>query len=200
MTTTRKILLSAGHSGEWEGFVQTPGKRSPEIGPPTMGYYEGEMNRTIASLLAARLQRQGVSAVLLNPSPMSVPESAQVTYARDCVKHFGADNVLILAIHNNAAGVSGWNDANGATVFIKRNSAPENMLPARQLLTAWTQATGLATRGIKEKNFNILMGAPLSCLMELSFMTNKNDCLILSQQYDKGIAAICDVLEGWARS
>lgn len=199
MTTTRKILISAGHSGTFDGWYQTPGKRSPEIGPPTMGYFEGQKNREIASLLAARLQRQGVSAVLLNPSPMSVPESAQVTYARHCVAYFKSENVLLLAIHNNASGVSGWNDAHGATAFVKRSDNKSNMI-AHDILYSWCNSTGLATRGIKEKNFNILMGAPLSCLMELSFMTNKNDCLILSQQYDKGIAAIGDVLEGWAKS
>lgn len=196
--TPKKILISAGHSGTFDGWYQTPGKRSPEIGPPTMGYYEGEKNREIAGLLAARLQRQGVSAVLLNPSPMSVPESAQVAYAKQCDYHFLGETLMV-AVHNNASASKGWGDAHGATCFVKRMDAKSKPL-ATALLNAWCDATGLFNRGVKEANFTILAGAPLSCLLELSFMDNKNDCLILSQQYDKGVAAIGDVLEGWAKS
>jgi len=199
VTTTKKIIISAGHSGEWDGFVQTPGKRSPEIGPPTGGYYEGVMNRDIARLLEARLKADGVSVTLLNPSPMSVPESAQVLFVRDCVKHFGAKNIFMIAIHNNASGIKGWNDAHGATCFVKNNDTASRTI-AIHLLESWCEATGLSpARGVQEKNLNILMGAPLSILAELSFMTNKNDVAVLNAQYHKGIAAIADVLKAWVQ-
>jgi len=201
MTTTRKILISAGHSGVFDNYYATAGKRSPEIGPPTMGFFEGEKNRELAGGLSARLKQQSVSVCILNPSPMSVPESAQVAYARQCVAHFGAQNVLLLAIHNNAQGNgSEWTDAHGATLFTRRDPPPENILPAGQILSAWCDSTGLFNRGVQRKNFNILMGAPLSVLLECAFMTNKSDCQILSAQYHKGIAAIGDVLEGWANA
>jgi N-acetylmuramoyl-L-alanine amidase len=198
MTTTKKIIISAGHSGEWDGKYFTLGKRSPEIGTPTGGFYEGVMNREIASLIEARLKHDGVSVTLLNPSPMSVPESAQVTFVRDCVKAFGAKNVLLLAIHNNAAAAPGWSDAHGATAFVKRKDAASWSI-GLEMIGKWCNATGLSSRGMQEKNFNILMGAPLSILAELSFMTNKNDVQTLNAQYHKGIAAIADVLKAWVQ-
>jgi N-acetylmuramoyl-L-alanine amidase len=197
MTTTKKIIISAGHSGEWDGHYFTPGKRSPEIGPPTGGYYEGVRNREIASLLEARLNHEGVSVTLLNPSPMSVPESAQVAFAKQCDYRFKGE-ILMLAIHNNAAASKGWGVAHGATAFTKRMDAESKPLAAA-LLTAWCDATGLFNRGVKEANFTILTGVPLSILLECSFMDNREDVSILNAQYHKGIAAIADVMKAWVQ-
>lgn len=194
---TKKILIDAGHGGVFAGWYCTAGKRSPEVPP---GFYEGEFNRMVAGLLAARLKNMGVDAVHINPGPVDIPESAKVAYGRAVAKQFGASNVIWLSLHCNASPRPGWDDTtNGATVFVKRNDAKSESL-ARHILTAWASGAGVgAERGVQKKGFNILFGTPISALLEMGFMTSRHDVEMLKLQYHEGIAKVADVLARMAK-
>lgn len=193
----KKILIDAGHGGVFCEWYCTAGKRSPEIPP---GIYEGDFNRLVAGLLAARLRNMGIDAAFLNPGPMDVPESAKASYGRQAVKQFGPNSVLWLSLHCNASPRPGWDDDTvGATAFVKRNDE-RSVLFAGDILKAWGNATGIGTtRGVQRRGFNILSGAPVAALLEMGFMTSRTEVARLRLQYDKGVAALGDVIARWCR-
>lgn len=192
----KRVIIDAGHGGVFDGWYCTPGKRSPE--PPPEGIYEGAYNREIGALLSARLTHLGISTALINPGPMDTPESAKAAYGREVARKFGGANVLWLSLHCNASPRAGWDEqARGATIFVKRSDSQSEAI-AKKILAAWSAGTGISgTRGVQKKGFNILFAAPVSALLEMGFMTSKQDLALMRSQFPSGIAAVAEVIKEW---
>lgn len=97
------VLIDNGHG------VETPGKRSPDGRLREYRYCRG-----VASDVVGKLRAKGVGARLLVPEDNDVSLSLRVRRANSYCDRYGVGNVLLLSIHNNAAGNgSRWMTASG---------------------------------------------------------------------------------------
>lgn len=88
-----KILIDNGH-GE-----NTPGKRSPDGRLREYLY-----TREIAEEVVAELRRRGYDAERIVRENIDVSLSTRVRRINDVCKELGSANVLLVSIHNDAAG------------------------------------------------------------------------------------------------
>ena len=103
-----KVLIDNGH-GE-----NTPGKCSPDKRLLEFAYC-----REIAQRVSRELSLRGVDSILLVPETTDTPLKERVRRANAWAKKLGKQNVVLVSIHNNAAGNdSKWHDATGFSVFI----------------------------------------------------------------------------------
>lgn len=93
-----KILIDNGHG------VETAGKRSPDGRLREYAY-----TREIAARLEKELVSRGIKAYRLVPEENDVPLSERVKRANK----YGAEDVILLSIHCNAAGNGAWMNARG---------------------------------------------------------------------------------------
>lgn len=86
-----KILIDNGHG------IDTPGKRSPDG-----KFREYRYTREIAIEIVKELSEQGYDAELLVPEESDVPLKERVRRVNAFCKDLGAENVVLISIHNNA--------------------------------------------------------------------------------------------------
>lgn len=105
------ILIDNGHG-------QGNGNSSPD---GTL--LEWQWCRECAALVVAGLKDKGIDARLLTPEVRDVPLSERVRRANAWCAKVGRDNVAVVSIHNNAAGVGrSWRDASGWLCFVDPNA------------------------------------------------------------------------------
>ena len=134
-----KILVDNGHG------VETPGKRSPDG-----RLREYQYCRDIAAALVERLRAAGYDAQLLVPEIRDVPlnkgTDTRVKRVNNICAQLGAANVLLISIHNNAAGSKGqWLTARGWSGYVAQNASANSKRLAECLADAAT-AQGLKVR------------------------------------------------------
>ena len=96
-----KILIDNGH-GE-----NTAGKRSP-MWPDGTELREWEFNRDIAQRVFFALKRHGVDVELIVRENLDVSLSERVSRVNEIAKAVGKNNCLLVSIHANAGGGTGW--------------------------------------------------------------------------------------------
>lgn len=124
-----KILIDNGHGEE------TKGKRSP------YGLLlEYKYSREIASMIVADLKALGYDAELLVPEKKDISLEERCRRANEWCGKLGANNVLLISVHCNAAGNGEWMSARGWSAYTSKGK---------------TKADELATELYKsaEKNF-----------------------------------------------
>lgn len=180
-----KIVIDNGHG------VNTKGKSSPD---GTLKEYA--WSREIAKRVTAALLSLGYDAERIVPEEIDVPISTRVNRINSICKQVGANNVLLVSIHNNAAGNGTWNSANGFSVFVSKNSSANskkcakiftdeaiklNLIGNRFVPTEkyWTWNWTVNDIGILKKS-----NCP-AVLTENMFMDNKSDCEFLLTEYGK---------------
>lgn len=127
-----KVLIDNGHGED------TPGKRSPDNRLREYAYC-----RDIAHRLSRELSLRGVDTLLLVPESCDVALKERVRRANAWTKRLGAENVLLVSIHNNGAGAdSRWHAARGFSVFVSKN-ASERSLRLAQIFTKRATEMGL---------------------------------------------------------
>lgn len=163
-----KVLIDNGHGAE------TPGKRSPDG-----RLLEWEFNRRLARAIAARLSAEGIENELI------VPEESDISLAERCARAnarcAGRADCVLLSIHANAAGTSGWHEASGWCAFAApRASEASRRLAAR--LVAAAAARGLrGNRAVPPQGFwtaSLAICRDTRCpavLTENMFMDNRSD-------------------------
>lgn len=179
-----KILLDPGH-GE-----NTAGKRSP-IWPDGSQLREWEFNRDIARRVCTSLRTKGADVELLVKEDVDVPLTERVRRANDIVKKVGKNNCLLISIHANAGGGTGWEAYTSigqtlsdkyATVFYNET---QNYFPGIKVRTDHSDGDP-----DKESQFYIL--AKTICpavLTENFFMDTLKDCqYIMSESGRQTIA------------
>lgn len=184
-----KILLDNGHG------IDTPGKRSPD------GHFrEYAYNRYLAFRIREQLLALGLDVQLLVPEREDISLQERCRRVNKICQQLGADQVLLISIHVNAAGNGKeWKDARGWCCF---TTAGETKADA--LATCLYEAAKLHLPGHRiredntdqdpdlEKDFLILKRT--SCpavLTENLFMDNQDDVAFLEST--EGAQALVDL-------
>lgn len=107
-----KILIDNGH-----GF-DTLGKESPD-----KKLREYAWTREIAKRLEAKLKQIGYDTQCITPEENDISINTRVSRVNAICNIVGAKNVLLVSIHNNAAGNGTWGTAKGFSVFVSKNSS-----------------------------------------------------------------------------
>ena len=181
------VLIDNGHGRD------TRGKCSPD-----KSLYEWQYAREIAAMVVAGLRDRGIDARLLVKETYNVPLPTRVKRANDICNQKGAKNVLVVSIHNNAAGADGkWHDANGWQCHVCRN-ASENSRRFASLLYKEAENVGLKLRRPRpkqdwwENDFYIIKYTKCpAVLTENHFQDNLNDVkYLLSQEGRENIVKL----------
>lgn len=110
-----KILIDNGHGND------TAGKMSPYSASkvePKINFYEWEWNREIAIEIVSKLMSKGYNASLLVTENNDISLSERVNRVNKICDEYGANNVILISIHANAAGNgTSWMNAKGWSAF-----------------------------------------------------------------------------------
>lgn len=173
-----RILLDNGH-GE-----NTPGKRSP-VWPDGTQLYEYEFNRDIARRVHNALRGRGVDCELLLRENVDVPLSERVLRANEAAGEVGAENCLLVSIHANAGGGTGWEAWTGKGRTAADDYAAIFYEEAARAFPEWKIRRDTADSDAdKEADFYILKRTACpAVLTENFFMDTERDCrFILSAE------------------
>ena len=178
------ILLDNGHGRE------TPGKRSPKWNDGSQ-LFEWEFNRRIVNILISMLAERYVPFEVITPEDIDISLEERVRRINKYCTKYNKDNCLLVSIHANAGGGTGWEawtsvgntqaDAY-ATIFYQE---------AEEMFKGWKIRKD-TTDGDpdKEGNFYILKhSACPAILTENFFMDTEKDCrFIMSEESCQKIA------------
>lgn len=127
-----KVLIDNGHGED------TLGKCSPDKRLREYAYC-----REIARSVSRQLSLQGIDTILITPEEKDVALRERVRRVNGWARKLGKENVLMVSIHNNAAGSDGkWHTATGFSVFISKNASDKSKRLAR-IFTENAAAMGL---------------------------------------------------------
>lgn len=119
------VLIDNGHGSDTKGKMSPDGRLK-----------EYAWTREIAMSIAAVLAGYNVKAHLLTPETIDIPLTERVRRVNQMCAKYGADNVLLISIHNNASGSDGkWHDAMGWSVYVAPNSSSQSRTLAQLLYT-----------------------------------------------------------------
>lgn len=181
------VLIDNGHG------VETPGKRSPDG-----RLREYAWTREVAQRIVGELRRRGIDARLIVPEPTDIPLSVRTRRVNDICHKVGKQNVLLVSVHNNAAGADGkWHEARGFAVYVSNNAG----LGSRRLAAefyAGAKARGLTgNRATPPQGFwqaSLAICRDTKCaavLTENLFQDNREDVAFLLS--NEGKTAIVDL-------
>lgn len=180
------VLIDNGH-GE-----NTPGKRSPDG-----RLREYKYCREIAEALCKALAEKGYQARRIVTEETDVPLVTRCKRVNAVCNEFGAKNVLLVSIHNNASGNGEWESASGWSGWVYAKASGRSRLLAQYLYKA-AEARGLqgnrSVPGCKywTAGFYILKNTDCAAVLtENLFQDNKQDVDYLLS--DEGRKAIVDL-------
>ena len=175
-----KILIDNGHGSN------TPGKCSPD-----KSLREYKWAREIAARIEAALKAKGYDAQRI------VTEERDISLAERCRRvnavcnRYGAKNVILVSVHNNAAGSGGWHNATGWSGWVY-TGASESTRRLAQLLYAEAERKGLrGNRSVPAckywtANFYILKNTACpAVLTENLFQDNRQEVAYLLSEEGK---------------
>lgn len=178
-----KVLIDAGHG------IDTPGKRSPDG-----SFLEYLWNRQIADLVIARLVSRGVDASLVVTETNDISLRTRAMRVNRICDQVGAQNVLLVSIHSNAAGNgSAWMDAKGWSCYTSKGKTKSDQV-AECLYDAFEEE--FQDRKIRrdmsdgdrdwEENFYVLQKSKCPVvLLENFFYDNREECAWMLQEETK---------------
>lgn len=178
-----KIWIDNGHGSN------TAGKRSPD------GLFrEYAYTREIAAKVVFRLKKMGYDAELLVPELYDVSLDERVHRVNVTCQSRGKDKVLMVSIHNNAAGMGKeWMGARGWCAFTTKGQTKSDILAEQLYKAAEKNFVGHRIRTEKtdgdkdiEKAFYICRKTLCAAvLVENFFMDNKEDVAFLQSEEGK---------------
>ena len=188
------VLIDNGHG------VETPGKRSPDG-----RFREYLFNRQVAALVVDRLQATGIDARYVVPETNDIALSTRVRRVNKVCTECGAQNVLLVSIHANAAGNgSAWMGAKGWSAYTSPGKTKADAL-AETLYDAFEAS--FPDRKIRkdmsdgdrdwEANFTLLKNTKCpAVLLENFFYDNREECawLLTAEARVRIADAVCDAL------
>ena len=182
-----RVLLDAGHG------IDTLGKRSPDG-----AFLEYKWNREVAELAYALLEEHGFDVDFVVTETNDIPLKTRVRRVNEVCSLHGSQNVLLLSIHSNAAGMGAtWMNAKGWSCYTTKGMTKSDKV-ASCLYDAFEEE--FKDRTIRrdlsdgdpdwEEDFYIIKKT--SCpavLLENFFYDNKEECsFLLMEQTKKRIA------------
>lgn len=182
-----KILIDNGHGSN------TLGKSSPDN-----RLREYAWAREIAVRIVDKLKSLGYDAQRLTPEDYDVSITKRVLRANEICRKHGTKNVLLVSIHNNAAGNGKWGNAKGFSVFVSKNASANSKKCARLFTDEAIARKLMGNRSIPAEKYwtwswttaDIGMLKQSNCpavLTENLFMDNKEDCDFLLSEAGKNI-------------
>lgn len=191
-----KILIDNGHGSN------TAGKHSPD-----KRLKEWKYTREIATALLARLKDAGFDAERIVTEDTDISLQERVRRVNAVCKKYGAGNVVLVSIHNNAAGGGGgkWKTATGWSGWVYTKASARSRMLA-QLLYAEAEKRGLKGNRCVPKgkywtaNFYILKHAACpAVLTENLFQDNRQevDFLLSPEGREQIISLHFDALKAY---
>ena len=167
--------------------VNTPGKRSPDGRLLEYAYA-----REIAHRIESRLDEEGINCKRIVPEETDVNLNERVRRVNSVCREHGADDVLLVSIHVNAAGDgSQWMKARGWQACLSANASQASKRFARTLYEA-AGAEGLKLRRYSPREpwfvQNLAVCRDTLCpavLTENLFMDNREDVNYLLEEAGK---------------
>lgn len=186
----RKILIDAGHG------IGTKGKRSPDGRLREFRYC-----REIAAEVVKRLRALGYDAECIVPEDADISLGQRAARVNAVCDRTGAKNVVLVSIHNNAAGSgAAWMSARGWEAWTSVGPTRADILAeclydaARKHLPPDTPIRTDRSDGDRDKESNFAILRLTKCpavLTENLFQDNKEDVdYLLSPQGREAIAAL----------
>lgn len=170
-----KVLIDNGHGED------TPGKCSPD-----KRLREYRYCREIAQRVSRELSLRGVDALLLVPETTDTPLKERVRKANAWCNKLGSKNVVLVSIHNNAAGADGkWHSATGFSVFISKNASANSKRLAQMFTNRASEMGLMGNRSVPKEKYwvqSLAMTRDTNCpavLTENLFQDNENDVRFL---------------------
>lgn len=181
------VLIDNGH-GE-----NTRGKRSPDGRLREYAYC-----REVARRVSRELTLRGVECILLVPEETDTPLKERVRKVNAWSRKRGAKNVVLVSIHNNAAGADGrWHGARGFSVFISNNASSHSKSLAKIFTENATEAGLTGNRCVPAEKYwvqSLAMTRDTACpavLTENLFQDNEDDVdFLLSEDGKRAIVAL----------
>lgn len=181
-----KVLIDNGH-GE-----NTPGKCSPDKRLREYAYA-----REIARRVEKCLRCKGYDVQRIVEEETDVPLSERCKRVNDICKQVGTKNVLLVSIHNNAAGGDGkWHEARGFSAHVGLNASSKSKMLAQYLWNEAIQQGLKGNRSVPAAPYiaqNLAICRDTACpavLTENLFQDNKEDVeLLLSEEGKEKVTA-----------
>lgn len=177
-----KILIDNGHGSN------TSGKRSPNG-----SILEYKYTREIAQRVVDELKARGYDAerIVTEEYDVSLGERCRRVNAK-CKAH-GSNNVLLVSIHNNAAGAGGWMNARGWSAYTTKGRTLSDALADCLYKAAESYLVGQKIRKDTqdgdpdwEENFYILRNTLCAAVLtENFFMDSREDVAYLLSEAGK---------------
>lgn len=168
-------MIDNGHG------VNTPGKQSPDG-----RLREYACARTLAARLEGALRTRGIDAERVVPELDDIALSVRCKRVNDVCRRLGAKNVLLVSLHNNAAGSDGrWHDARGFSAHVGLNASNRSKVLAQYLWDAALEHGLKGNRSVPRPPYiaqNLAICRDTLCaavLTENLFQDNKDDVAYL---------------------
>lgn len=181
------ILVDNGHG------VDTPGKCSPDG-----RLHEWTWSRDMARRIVEGLRAEGFDARLLVSEEHDLALSQRVNRVNAVCRLHGAANVVLVSVHNNAAGGDGgWHEARGFLPFVSPNASAASRRLAAILYQRASRAGLLGNRapcpaGYVEQNLYLCRHTLCpAVLTENLFQDNRlNVAYLLSESGRRALCAL----------
>lgn len=181
------VLIDNGHGEE------TPGKCSPDRRLREYAYC-----REIAQRVSRTLSLRGVDAMLIVPEKTDTPLAERVRKVNAWTRRHGAANVVLVSIHNNAAGNDDrWHEARGFSVLVSGNASGKSKRLARIFTDNATRMGLMGNRCVPPEKYwvqSLAMTRDTVCpavLTENLFQDNKEDVdFLLSEDGKRAIVEL----------
>lgn len=95
------IIIDNGHG------VDCAGKRSPKWADGKQ-FFEYEFNRDVAARISAMLDKQKIKNIMLVPEKQDISLPQRCERVNNLCKIYGKENCVLISIHANAGGGTGW--------------------------------------------------------------------------------------------
>lgn len=180
-----KILIDAGHG------IGTLGKQSPDG-----RLREYAWARDVAQRLETELKAKGYDVQRIVPEINDVSITTRCNRVNAICKQVGAKSVVLVSIHNNAAGNGSWGTAKGFSVFVSKNASSNSKKLASIFTDEGVARNVMGNRSVPAEKYwtwswtkadiGILKGTACpAVLTENGFMDNKDECAYLLSEKGK---------------
>lgn len=182
-----KVLLDNGHGRD------TAGKRSP-LWPDGTQLFEWEFNRDITGRVKNVLAGRGIDCELIVPEDYDVPLAERVQRANTISEQEGKDNCLLVSVHANAGGGSGWEAWTSPGHTLSDNYAEIFYWAAQEVISPLFPIRSDLSDGDMDKEHPFYILRRTLCpavLTENLFMDNPKDCrFLLSEEGRQAIVRL----------
>jgi len=173
-------LIDSGHGGIVNGkYVTAPAKMYTHPGCPP--FYEGVSNRVIKKKLFERLDKRSINYFDLCPTENDISLTERVANANKYSKKYGKQNCIVISLHSNSGGGTGFEIFTSPGFTMADNYAIDFVKIFREIFPKIVLRMDLSDQDPdKEAEFTMLTGpASPAILPEFLFYDNYKDYKML---------------------